>query len=297
MARGLDRLGPRGRSARRIAVGNLAVDGPVVLLLGEQIAALPALTPVVLTGVAVEIVGPGFGGDRDSQTGGVAETAVESVVEDFHFGYGTDRRQVGGITAIAIAEGAVDSPDVAADSTAIGVVGPALRRMRTENLRRSASGLHARAELNHAGDHVGHYRQVADGAAVHYGAVVGTSDIDQGHFGGDGHALRRSPNLKHDFDVPDIAGEQHDALAHLFFEAGGVDGDRVLARHQQGHDEAPRLIRFRAGWRLRVEIRHENISADHDSALGIFHGPLNGATRFLGAHYDGEAHSDRNEAG
>jgi hypothetical protein len=48
-------LGRRRGRTSRVALAQQAIDVLVVLLLGEQVAALPALAPIVLAGVAVDL--------------------------------------------------------------------------------------------------------------------------------------------------------------------------------------------------------------------------------------------------
>src|SRR5207302_11251178 len=121
-----DRLSGRGRRTGSIALGEQAVDVPVVLLFGEQVAALPALAPVILTRIAMEPVGPRFGGNRNAESRGVTEGTVKRVIDDFDFSDGADGWQVGRIAAGTIAERAVDRPHVPANATAVCIVGAAL---------------------------------------------------------------------------------------------------------------------------------------------------------------------------
>src|SRR5664279_505715 len=109
----------------------------------------------------MEIVCAGFGGDGDAKTGGVAKGAVKRVVNDFDFGDGGHRREEGGVAAVAVGDGAVDGPGVAAYTGSVVVIGAALGGVGSQDLGRTESGVHARGELDHAGDHVGHYRQIA----------------------------------------------------------------------------------------------------------------------------------------
>src|ERR1035441_4023333 len=132
MARGLNRHGFRGCCPGGVALRQQFLDIAVVGLLGEQVAALPTLAPIVFAADAVEIVGPGFGGDRGTETGGVTKTAVKRVIEDLGLGNGIDGGQVGTVSSVAIAEGAVNRPDVAAYAAAVRVIGTALGGMRSQ---------------------------------------------------------------------------------------------------------------------------------------------------------------------
>jgi hypothetical protein len=169
--------------------------------------------------------------------------------------------------------------------------------MRSEKLRRSASGLHACAELDHARDHVGHYRQVAHRAAVQYCAVVGTGDVDDRHFTGDGYGFGGRADLEHYFEGADIARQKDDIVTHFFFEARDLDRDGIVARHQQGHDESAGFIRLRRDRGVRVRIHNNHIGVRDNRVLRIFHGPLNGTASFLGPRDIGETQSNCNEEG
>ena len=70
----------------------------------------------------MELICPRFGRDRNAQSRGVAEGAVERVVDHLDFGNRADRRQPGLVAPVAIAESAIDRPDVTAHAAAVRVM-------------------------------------------------------------------------------------------------------------------------------------------------------------------------------